>query len=159
MGHEYKVQTRWKGGTPMRGDTQNSYTFQPIFHCKLGSRWVTKANEMGINNMKYTWPMREFCIADPTRPIFHLFALGVCVRGNVNFSLRIGGNANSSVFKYQHVGIPNAKLSLWEYCPMRRPNVSVFALQGNSLTTVTTPLVKLIGSTQQLIIASGKNQK
>ena len=61
--------------------------------------------------MKSTWPMREFCVGDPMRPIFRLFALGVCVGVNASFSIRIGGNANLSVFKYQHVGIPNAKLS------------------------------------------------
>ena len=43
--------------------------------------------------MKFTWPTQEFCVVDPGQPIFHLFALGVCVGGNVNFSLRIGGIA------------------------------------------------------------------
>ena len=52
---------------------------KPIFHCKLGLRWVTNAN--------------KFCVEYPTRPIFHLFALGVCAGGNTNFSVRIGGNA------------------------------------------------------------------
>ena len=28
----------------------------------------------------------------------------------VNFRFGVGGNANLSVFRYQHVGIPNAKL-------------------------------------------------
>ena len=37
-------------------------------------------------------------------------ALGVGVGGNTNFSICFGGNANFSVFRYQHVGIGNAKL-------------------------------------------------
>ena len=32
-----------------------------------------------------------------------------CVRGNANFKIRVGGNAYFSVFRYQHVGIANAK--------------------------------------------------
>ena len=31
-----------------------------IFHCKLGSHWVTNANEMSTNNMK--WP-KKFALA------------------------------------------------------------------------------------------------
>ena len=49
---------------------------KPIFHCKLGSRWVTNANEISTNNMKCTWPMRTFCVGDPTQPLFHWLAFG-----------------------------------------------------------------------------------
>ena len=45
-----------------------------------------------------------------TGPIFHLFALGVSIGCDANFSVPVGGNANFSDFRYQHVGIPNAKL-------------------------------------------------
>ena len=38
-----------------------------------------------------------------------LTCVGVYVGGNVNFSVRVGGYAHFSVFRYQHVGIPNAK--------------------------------------------------
>ena len=31
----------------------------------------------------------------------------------MGFINRVGGNANFSVFRYQHVGIPNAKLWRW----------------------------------------------
>ena len=44
--------------------------------------------------------MREFCVGDPMRPIFHLFALGVCVGGNANLSIRVGANAKFRVFRY-----------------------------------------------------------
>ena len=95
--------------------------------------------------MTSTWPMREFCVGDPMGPIFHMYMLPVCVGGNANFSVRVGGNANFSVraegnanfwvFKYQHVGMPNAKLSRWGYCPTRWPNGSIFASQWNIAIT------------------------
>ena len=36
------------------------WDLKPIFHCKLGSRWETTANEIDTNNMKCTWPTRTF---------------------------------------------------------------------------------------------------
>ena len=47
----------------------------------------------------------------PKQPIFHSLALGFRVRGNANFRVSVGGDANFSVFRYQHVGIGNAKFS------------------------------------------------
>ena len=94
---------------------------KPIFHCKLGSRWLPNANKMSTNNMKCIWPMRKFCVGDPTRPIFHWLALGLCV----------GGNANFIIFKYQYVGISNAKLWRWRSKPMPGPNANSFASQWN----------------------------
>ena len=67
--------------------------------------------------MKFTGPTREFCVGDPMRPIFTLFALGVCVGGNANFTFRVRSNANLTIFRYQQAGIPNANLSHWCYCP------------------------------------------
>ena len=71
--------------------------------------------------MKFTCPTPAPRVGDP--PIFHLLALGVgvggnanfsvCIGGNANFSVCVGGNANFSIFRYQHVGIPNAKLWHW----------------------------------------------
>ena len=54
---------------------------------------------MSTNNMK-------FCVGDPTQPIFHWLALGFCIWGNVNVMFRVGGDPNFSVFRYQHVSIP-----------------------------------------------------
>ena len=34
----------------------------------------------------------------------------VCIGGNTNFRFGIGGNANFSIFTYQHVCIPNTKI-------------------------------------------------
>ena len=69
--------------------------------------------------MKSTWPMREFCVGDPTRPIFHLFALGVmqiCAFLDANMLVsptqnsRVGGIAGDT----------------------RRPKASVFASLWNT---------------------------
>ena len=37
----------------------------------------------------------------------------VGVGGNANLRVGVGGNANFCVFRYQHVGIGNAKLWRW----------------------------------------------
>ena len=63
--------------------------------------------------------------------IFHLLALGVGIGGNANFSIRFWGNAKFGIFKYQHVGIPNAKMSNWDSKPTRGPNANGFASQQN----------------------------
>ena len=52
----------------------------------------------------------------------------VDVGGNANFRVRVGC---ARLFRYQHVDIPNAKLSLWGSKPTRQPNTSFFALQWN----------------------------
>ena len=98
---------------------------KPIFHWKLCSRRLPNANESDTDNMKSTWPMQKFCVGDPTRPIFNLFAMGVCVGCNANFSVCFGDNTNVGIFRCQHVGIPFAKLSCCGYCQMRQPNASV----------------------------------
>ena len=72
-------------------------SIKPIFHWKMGPN----ANEIDIKELKYTWPIREFCAGDATQPLSHMFALGVGV----------GGNANFSVFIYLHVGVPNEKFT------------------------------------------------
>ena len=81
---------------------------KPIFHWKLGSRWEPNANKIDTNNMKSTWTTPAPRVGDPKPPIFHLLVLGVGV----------GGNAHFSVFGYQRVGIPNAKLWHWGSKPM-----------------------------------------
>ena len=57
--------------------------------------------------------------------------LGVPIGGNAHFRFGVGGNANFSVFSYQHVGIPNAKLLNFGFCPTGWPNASVFASEWN----------------------------
>ena len=70
-------------------------------------------------------------VGGPKPPIFHLLRLRVGVEGNANFSVRVGGNANFSVFRYLHVGIPNAELWHWGSKTTRGPNANGFALQWN----------------------------
>ena len=47
-----------KMASPLNGKV--TYVLKPIFHDKLGSRSVTNGNEMNTNNMKCTWPSRQF---------------------------------------------------------------------------------------------------
>ena len=61
-----------------------------IFHWKLCSHWLPNASESNTNNMKSTWPTREFCIGDPMLPIFHLFVLEVCIGGNAILAFALG---------------------------------------------------------------------
>ena len=64
-------------------------------------------------------------------PIFHLLVLGVGFVGNANFSVSVGGNANFSIFRYQHVGIFDAKFWRWGSKPTSGPNANGFASQWN----------------------------
>ena len=56
---------------------------------------------------------------------------GFCVEGNANFRVGVGGNANFSIFRYQHVGIGNAKSSRWGTNPMQGPDASGSLPQWN----------------------------
>ena len=76
--------------------------------------------------MKSTWSMPAPQVGDPTPPLFHLLALGVGVGGNTNFSKF---HANLSVFRYQHVGIPNTKLCLGAK-PNRQGRIQDFGKGG-----------------------------
>ena len=49
----------------------------------------------------------------PNATYIPLARVGVLCWGNSNVMLHVGGNANFSVFRYQHVGTPNAKLWRW----------------------------------------------
>ena len=44
--------------------------------------------------------MPNFCVGDPTQPIFHWLAVGFCIGDSASFMFYVGGNANSSVFRY-----------------------------------------------------------
>ena len=56
--------------------------------------------------------------------------MGICLRGNANFSVRVGGNANFSVFRYQHVGIPNAKFRVKGLSQRKDPARMVLRCSG-----------------------------
>ena len=70
------------------------------------------------------------------QPIFHWLALGFCVGGNANFMFCVGGNAHFSIFRYQHVGIPNVKLWHWGPQATPGPNANGFESQWNIGFTV-----------------------
>ena len=70
---------------------------KPIFHWERCLRWLPNANEMDTNNMKCTCPTQDFCVGDPTQPVFHWLALGFCVRANANFKFCVEGDANLRV--------------------------------------------------------------
>ena len=104
---------------------------KPIFHWQLGLHWQPNANEINIKDMACTWATPASCIGDPTPPILHLLTLGVGVGGNATFSVCVGSNTNFSIFRYQHVGIPNAKLWRLGSKSMPGPNVNGFVSQWN----------------------------
>ena len=61
----------------------------------------TQKNEMYMANVKILcW--------GPNATYIPLTCVGGLRWGNANFSVRVGGNANFSDFRYQHVGIGNA---------------------------------------------------
>ena len=73
---------------------------KPIFHCKLGLRWVINANEMSTNNMKCTWPTRQFCIWGPNTTYIPLACVGVlpqCEWFCVGVEYRLTGRINVDI--------------------------------------------------------------
>ena len=58
----------------------------PIFYWKLRLRFLTNANEMDTNNLKYTWPSPAPHVGDPTQPIFPPASIG----GNTNLAFPFG---------------------------------------------------------------------
>ena len=66
-----------------------------------------------------------------TQPIFHQLAFGAWVGGNVDFRYDVGGNANYSDLRYQHLGITNGKLWHFGSKSTQGPNTNGFASQWN----------------------------
>ena len=94
---------------------------------------------------------RKFWVGEPMQPIFPWLALGFCIGGNANFMFCVGDNTNFSFFRYQLVGVLNAKL-WWGSKPTPGPNVNGFASQWNIGFNYTTylfvagaPLVVQVG--------------
>ena len=107
---------------------------KPIFHQKLGSRWLPNANEIYTKNMKCTWPTRKLCVGYP----LHLYSTD-WRRGLASGLTQILGWASGfgvgkhkfSHFRYQHVGIPNAKFWRRGHCPTPAPDARYFAFWWN----------------------------
>ena len=56
--------------------------------------------------------------------------MGFNVRGNANVMFLVGGNANLSVFRYQHVGMPNAKFRVGGIVQRKPPTREVLCCRG-----------------------------
>ena len=65
------------------------------------------------------------------RPPYIFYLLALVDGGNANFSVHIEGNTNFSIFRYQHVAIPGAKLWHLGSKPMQGTNANGFVLQWN----------------------------
>ena len=83
---------------------------------------LTKQHEMYMANAK---------ILHLGPNVTYILLICVGVWGNANFKIRVGGNANFSVFGYQHVGISKAILWHWGSKPTPGPNVNGLASQWN----------------------------
>ena len=81
---------------------------KPIFHRKLGSRWVPNANETYTKNMKCTWPTPAFCVGTQR----NLYSTGwrrVLAWGKTQLLGFASGKTRKMCVtqrqRYQHVGI------------------------------------------------------
>ena len=63
---------------------------------------------------------------EPNPTYFPLTGVGVSCGGNVDFKIRVGGNANFSVFRYQHVAIPNAKFRVGGLSQHKEWNIGIY---------------------------------
>ena len=109
----------------------------PVFDWMLRLRLILNATQNETSNMKSSCPMQTQ-LWHTQRQLYSTglrwgFALGVThilgfALGNANFRVCVGF---ARLFRYQHVGIPNAKFSRWGFCPMRTSNVMGYALQWN----------------------------
>ena len=107
---------------------------KPIFHWKLGSRWLPNTNEINTKNMKCTWPMPEFCVGTQHNLYSTSLRLGfvsgkTLILGFASGKMQIRWLALAP--RYQHVDIPNAKFWRRGYCPMPTPNARNVASQWN----------------------------
>ena len=107
---------------------------KPIFHWKLGLRWLPNANEINTKNMKCTCPTPEFCVGTQRNLYSTGLRLGFA-SGKTQLLDFASGKTQIRGFalapRYQHVGIPNAKFWRRGYCPTPNPNARNFASQWN----------------------------
>ena len=92
--------------------------------------------------MVYEMYMSNTSLTLNANHIFHWLVLGLAlgILGSRwalltrvgHYWLALGGHVGSArLFRYQHVGIGNVKLSRWGSKPMRCPNASGFGVQWN----------------------------
>ena len=99
------------------------------FQQKTGLRLVPNSTEIDANNMKCTCPTQTQC-SRTQRDLYstcscwdHVGVIGTGV------GLTGTGLGSTRLFRYLHVGIPNAKCSFWGSRLTRDPNTSGFALR------------------------------
>ena len=84
-------------------------TQKPIFHWKLGMHWLPNANEINTKKLTKNVHGQRQPLALGTQ--CHLYSTcscwGLALGGNANFSVCVRTNADFSVYRYQHVDIPN----------------------------------------------------
>ena len=78
---------------------------KPIFHWKLGLRWLQNANEINTKNMKCTCPTPAPTPEGPTPPIFH-WELGLRLLPNAKKSTQKKRNVHG---RRKKLASPNAK--------------------------------------------------
>ena len=64
------------------------------------------------------------------QPVLHCLALGFCIGGNANFKICVGGNANFGIYRYQNVGIANAKFRIGGLSQHKDPMQIFFRRSG-----------------------------
>ena len=127
----FQINDMYSGGSKM---CKGGHNYKPIFHWEWRLCWLPNANEMDTNNMKCTCPTQNFCIGDPTQPIFHWLALGFCVRANADFKFCVRGDGNLRVCvgsKILTCWYPHAKFLRRGHCPTPTPKARYFASQWN----------------------------
>ena len=111
-----------------------SLSLKPIFHLKMGLRWVPDANEIYTNHMKCTCPTQRPNARDPMQPIFHWgFASG---QTQIYLFLHRDKHKFNFLrfFIYQHVGIlalGDAKVLSFALGDAKLPDASSFAIWWN----------------------------
>ena len=103
----------------------------PIFHWKLGSRWLPNANEIDTNKHEMYMANARNLRLGPNATYIPLICGGVLRWVMQILKFALGLMQFFCVFRYQHVGISNAKLWRWGSKPTPVPNANGFASQWN----------------------------
>ena len=110
------------------------FSLKPIFHWKLGSRWIPNASEIYTKEMKYTWPTPAFCVGTQSNLYSTDWRRGLALGLTQILGLALGvwrRETQIFTFRYQHVGIPNAKLWHQGHCPTPAPDARYFVFWWN----------------------------
>ena len=115
-------------------DKAGATIVKPMFRWKLGLSWPPNASEINTKNQMYIANMKSLRLVPNATYIPLTWGWH---RGNANFRFGVGGEANFRVFRYQHVGIGNARLWRWVSKPTPGPHTNGFMSQWNIGFSVT----------------------